>query len=117
MTWKEYVGGLSLTQRDALLYSLLEYHLDDLGIDSDVRFDEGEDPEYQGTYTANADIFWAATGNSLIPPRGPIGPHLCNRADGVKGHYCISRSLDGIYYDAYDINTGWGCFGTVFKLE
>ena len=41
MTWKEYVGGLSPTQRDTLLYSLLEYHLDDLGIDSDVRFSVG----------------------------------------------------------------------------
>jgi hypothetical protein len=65
MTWKEFVGGLQPHQRDQMLMSLLEYHLDDLG--EDIRFTEGEDPDYQGVYTANADIYWVSSGDSLIP--------------------------------------------------
>jgi len=43
---------------------------------------------------------------------------LTNRADGVKGHYCITRYKDGsnVYVEYY--NKGkWCAFGEVFTEE
>lgn len=72
MTWKDYIANLSPLQRDIILYNLLKHELDDKGTLSDIRFTEGEDPNYQGTYTVNADIYWATTGDSLLFPQGDI---------------------------------------------
>ncbi len=38
---------------------------------------------------------------------------LANRADGVKGHYCIGRTVNGKYYEYY--NKGkWCSAGQLF---
>jgi hypothetical protein len=76
MTWRDYVANLSPLQRDIILWKLLSYHLDDQAENSEIsitepsiRFTPGEDPDYQGTYTVNADIYWKSCGISLLEKR------------------------------------------------
>lgn len=66
MTWLDYVSGLRPEERDRILYELLSWQLDDCGVDAEIGFSDGEDPEYQGTYTVNAQIYWVANGNDLL---------------------------------------------------
>jgi hypothetical protein len=74
MTWRDYIANLSPLQRDIILWKLLSYHLDDQAeknseisiTEPSIRFTPGEDPNYQGTYTANAEIYWASNGDSLL---------------------------------------------------
>lgn len=65
MNWRDYVAGLTPAERDTMLYALLDFQLD-AGADADIRFTEGEDPEYQGAYTVNAQIYWTNTGDNLL---------------------------------------------------
>lgn len=46
-----------------------------------------------------------------------VRPRLLDRADGVKGHFCIGRSPDGRYYEFWHEQTGWCSAGTVFVGE
>ena len=77
MTWRDYIANLSPLQRDIILWKLLSWQLDELR-EADIAFTEGEDPDYQGTYTANADIYWRSCGVSLLDLPEPSGksPHI-----------------------------------------
>ena len=63
--WKSYVLGLPQHTQLNILMSLLHWQIDELK-GQDIRFSPGEDPDYQGTYTANADIYWTSHGKSLL---------------------------------------------------
>jgi len=63
--WKYYVLGLPQDAQLKMLMALLEWQIDGLK-GEDVRFFPGEDPDYQGTFTANAEIYWTSCGESLL---------------------------------------------------
>lgn len=65
MTWRDYVAGLTPAERDYMLYSLLDFELD-AGEDANIRFIEGEDPNYEGEFTVNTQIYWVATGDNIL---------------------------------------------------
>jgi hypothetical protein len=53
---------------------------------------------------------------SLASPRPEGGaPHLVDRADGVRGHFCVCRVVDGVRW-AWGPK-GWAAVGTVFSEE
>jgi len=64
--WRHFILKLSQEKKDKLLMNLLEWQLEEVKGDGDIRFTLGEDPDYQGTYTANADIYWNSCGKSLL---------------------------------------------------
>jgi len=92
MTWREFVDGLRPEQRDKILYQLLAWQLNELLHDSDIAFTEGEDPDYQGTYTVNADIYWRSCGVSLLHDASKCskcgkpseGLHTCPYAEEIN---------------------------------
>lgn len=46
---------------------------------------------------------------------GTIGrPKLFDRADGVKGHYCIGRPRGNGFTEFWSPHFGWCCAGTVY---
>ena len=63
--WKSYILGLPQESQLKMLMSLLYWQIDELKGEH-VRFFPGEDPDYQGTYTANAEIYWNSHGRSLL---------------------------------------------------
>lgn len=62
-TWQDYVGGLSVEDRDKLLRVLLTYYIDDIGIDSDIRYRESDDDLDD---CSEECIFWAGSGESIL---------------------------------------------------
>lgn len=65
-TWQDYVGGLSVEDRDKLLRVLLTYYIDDIGIDSDIRYRvPDDDPGYPDDCSEEC-IFWAGSGESIL---------------------------------------------------
>lgn len=40
---------------------------------------------------------------------------LCDRGDGVHGHYCIGRKVDSIYWQYWnEYSKDWSAFGTLY---
>ena len=43
---------------------------------------------------------------------------LCDHADGVRGHYCIGKTLDGVYYAYWaEHQKRWATAGTVYTSK
>ena len=60
--WRDFLQGLTPAERDAILCNLLEWQIDDLGIDSEIRFHEADDDH-------PAALYWAGSGDSLTEAR------------------------------------------------
>jgi len=57
--WREALAKLTSEQKDLMLHAVLEWQLDQLAGDSDVRFREAEDGDPD-------DFYWDSCGDSLI---------------------------------------------------
>lgn len=63
--WKAYVLGLPQHSQLKMLMALLHWQIDELKGDS-LRFMAAEDPDYQGTFTVNNQIYWTSSGNDIL---------------------------------------------------
>lgn len=65
-TWRDYVDDLPVEDRDKLLRVLLTYYIDDIGIDSDIRYSEPADDPSDPSDRSGECIFWAGSGESIL---------------------------------------------------
>lgn len=63
-TWEVYVRGLSDAKREQLLINLLDWQLNELGRNSDLRFKTTYEDE--DTRKQPAMIYWEATGVNIL---------------------------------------------------
>ena len=61
------------------------------------------------------DFLYAHINEFLAPEPKPL--FLSDRADGVSGHYCISRMQDNDFYVEHYYKGKWTAFGEVFTEE
>lgn len=48
------------------------------------------------------------------PVKPIVMPHLIDCGDGVRGHFCIGRSMGGMYYEFWHDRIGWCSAGAVY---
>lgn len=61
-----YIESLSRQDKEILLHRLI-VRMIDIG---EIGFCEGEDPNYQGTYTLNSHFYWKSSGEDVLAPIG-----------------------------------------------
>lgn len=63
--WREYLKKLTPEQRDTILVKILQHELDELGMDSYIRYREASPPEEDGSVSEEC-LFWEGNGENVL---------------------------------------------------